>query len=232
MRTTFLILSAFLLTACGDMGFESDTDSGLSTELTSPTESFDCGNLIREPGEECDSNDDLFKCVNCKKSRKIFINTNELFSGFDIGFKDLDQSCTEAAMAGAINNDFTWKARVSKNNENIKNVIFNSNGLYVATNYDVIAYSFEDLTDGTLNSPIRLDQFSISSESSREVWTGTNIDGFILNPNCDDWTSDLPESNGVYGISDVITGEWTNFGLGNCGRDRHIYCIENEYIGR
>lgn len=230
MKQTFLILSTFLLTACGDMGFDSDTDAGLTESNNSPTESFICGNNIQEFGEECDLNDDLIPCTNCRKSRKIFINTSKPLSGLEIGSQNLDEFCTNSATEAGINSEFTWKAWISKENENIKNVIYNSPGLYVSTNYTTVAYTFNDLIDGSINNAIILDQFAIQNYDV-EIWTGTNIYGEVFE-NCDDWTNDSVNSNGTYGKSGMINGDWTDYGLGHCARSRFIYCVEDQYIER
>ena len=117
-----------------------------------------CGNLIEEPGEECDSD---FQCIYCKYPRMIFINTSKILTIDDIGnnsLEYLDDLCESEAINNGFDTVKTWKAWISKTDNNIKDRLFQSPGLYVNYVGDIVAYSFEDLIDGSINKPIWYNQ--------------------------------------------------------------------------
>lgn len=227
MKLKILLLGLILLSCNGDMS-ESDSDLTKTESSLEPTGNFDCGNFIVESGEECDSSEST--CLQCKAPRKIFINTSKSFTATEIGLLNLDEICTDDAINNGINGNYTWRAWISKDDDNIKDKIYNSSGLYVSTNYTILAHSFDDLIDGTINQPLILDQIS-EQYYDLEIWTGTNQFGINLDSNCNNWTSDDIQLSGIIGKSGTITKDWTNFGFGNCGRARFIYCVEDQYIG-
>lgn len=239
-----------LLMGCGDDTIM-DTDGDITTvtimdtDENTPTTGYnDCGNHIVEPGEECESNllpcsesepgklceSDLSACKGCHVPRMIFISSS-VFTATYIGLQNLDQICTDEAIKANINTNKTWKAWISKNEMSIKDHIYNSPGLYVS--YlgigDIIAYSFLDLTDGSINNPIIYDSNGIE-QLDKDIWTGTLTNGSYADGNCDNWTSDVGEF-GTVGKTNTITADWTNTqDLQDCANRKHIYCVEDQYI--
>lgn len=228
----FVILSLITLISCGDMEvttrFSTEDQSGL-TELT---EGFgNCGNFIREYDEECDMNSPGY-CENCRFPRMIFVN-NSLMTAPDLGIQDLNEKCTEDAIIADIYGTYggkkTWKAWISKDGMSIKDHIYNSPGLYISRTGDIIAYSFTDLTDGSINIPIIHDQNGME-HLDQDVWTGTLSDGSFSFNNCNNWISNSGEF-GTVGKTNTITADWTNTqDLGDCSSRKLIYCIEDEYL--
>lgn len=197
------------------------------------TESFDenpiCGNLIEELDEECDS--DFEKCISCKYPRMIFINSNDLLSTSEINsksFEELSSLCVIQADLNGFNTNKKWEAWISKNNNDIKDRLYNSPGLYINYTGDIIAYSFEDLTDGTINNPILYNQSGFLIKA--DVWTGTLFNGTSSPSNCNNWSL----NDGIFGTignTNTISKDWTSSEqLGNCSDRKHFYCIESEYL--
>ncbi len=188
-----------------------------------------CGNLIEELNEECDS--DSTSCVECKYPRIIFINTSQAFSASDIGKHssiELDLMCEKQAIENNFDTVKTWKAWISKKDYNIRDAIYQSPGLYVNYAGDILAYSFEDLTDGSINKPILYDQ--LGNQHIMEVWTGTLTDGTVSNANCDNWTLNSGFF-GTVGKSDVINKAWTsNEDYANCADSKYFYCVESDFV--
>lgn len=224
------LLSCILLIGCGDNDSRFDSATTTDFRFTEPTSSTgyeNCGDHIEDPGEECDT--ESTSCVKCREPRMIFVNTSVGFTALDIGSKDLDQICTDSAISAGINTVKTWKAWISRNEMNIRDNIYNSPGLYVDRLGDIVAYSFVDLTDGSINIPIVYDQDGFE-HLDKDVWTGTFPNGTTSYENCNNWTSNDIEA-GVIGRTNTITSDWTyidNYQL--CSTRKYIYCIEDRYI--
>lgn len=164
-----LLITFLLLSACGN-----DTNSNSygtnnitefnSTELivtdSATTDNYICGNDIEEPGEECDDINDK-NCVQCNSPRRIYINSTVQFDALDIKYENLDEICTELAVLNSFYNGYTWKAWISKTDLSIRDNLYNSPGHYVTLSGSILAYSFDDLTDGTLNNALIYDQDGI-----------------------------------------------------------------------
>jgi hypothetical protein len=215
-KLLFLLISP-LTSCCSDNDFN-DSD-GFSI----------CGNLIEEADEECDSDSSM--CSECKYPRMIFINTSRVFSASDIGkhtLIELDEMCEKQAIENNLHTVKTWKAWISRKDYNIGNVIYQSPGLYANYAGDILAYSFEDLTDGSINKPILYDQ--LGNQQVMEVWTGTLSDGTTSNANCDNWTLNSGFF-GTVGKSDTIVKSWTsNEDYANCADSKYFYCVESDFI--
>lgn len=213
------IISLISLSCSPEDDSETDSDG---------KDNYICGNLIEEPGEECDSDSDT--CSECKYPRMVYINTTRSFTAIDIGgtsLEKLDDICELSAIENGFNTSKTWKAWISKTSDDVKDRIFQSPGLYVNYAGDVIAYSFTDLTDGTINMPILYDQ--LGNSNNIEVWTGTLTNGTASNANCDNWTLSSGFF-GTYGNNDSILKDCTSNDIfADCADSKNIYCVESEY---
>jgi hypothetical protein len=235
MRNLLILsLIALISLSCSSVNDDvTDSDDNYNTSNGSSITDFDrnsiCGNLIEEPGEECDS--DLDTCSECKYPRMIYVNTTRSFTAIDIGstsLEKLNDICELSAIENGFHTSKSWKAWISKIDDDVKDRIFQSPGLYVNYVGDVIAYSFTDLTDGTINTPILLDQSGVSNKV--EVWTGTFTDGTASNANCDNWSLSSGFF-GTYGKTDSILKDWTSsYNWADCADSKYIYCIESEYL--
>lgn len=235
MNIKTLLITFLTLTACGD-STNSDIDTGNLTEFKSTevivtdsatTDNYICGNDIQEPGEDCDDNNDAH-CIQCNSPRRIFINSTVQFDALDIKYENLDEMCTELAVLNSFYNEFTWKAWISKTDLSIKDNLYNSLGYYTSLSGSILAYSFADLTDGTLNDVLIYDQDGIK-QLDKDVWTGTHWDGSFAYENCDNW-SDI-RAFGLMGRTNTIGKDWTTVEeLALCSEKKFFYCIEDEYI--
>jgi len=95
----------------------------------------------------------------------------------------------------------------------------------------LVANDLDDLTDGTLNSPIQVDETGTSLEGAFEVSTGTDTDG--TNPGvgtCLNWTDNSSATTAQSGRADAMDATWTdNEGLGEelCDVNNRLYCFSN-----
>lgn len=90
----------------------------------------------------------------------------------------------------------------------------------------VIAHNYADLTDGTLENPINLDEKGVESNTSRP-WTGTSSSGQPLGANCDNWLSNT--ETGQTGNQLETSYKWSADDLTPfvpCGNKQRLYCFE------
>jgi hypothetical protein len=89
----------------------------------------------------------------------------------------------------------------------------------------VIAASWTDLTDGTVNA-IFHDETGKGVAAAVKVWTGTAPSGLLKTPNCGDWAE--PLGTATTGVVAGAAGNWTAFTAVPCNatEDAHLYCFE------
>ena len=112
-----------------------------------------CGDgLLNEGVEECDDGNDVPDdgCDNaCVRDRLVFV-TEESFSpkSFD-GLAGADLACVQIAVAHKLPNPASYKAWLSDAGKSPATRFHHSPGRYVLVTGDVIAASWDDLTDGS-----------------------------------------------------------------------------------
>lgn len=212
-------------------------DTGIPT--TSDLEDINpiCGNNKRESGEECDSGNTGgdFCTVDCKKKLIIFV-TSESFNGSFEPVNDLlsinvFENCNYyAGMAGLYGRFKPW---ISTNAVSALDFLNHSDNEYVLIDGTLVANNWDDLTDGTLQHPINLDENGDLREV--DVWTGTLANGDGSEFYCDDWTDDWIDTLGTWGHSRFKDSNWTHYveimgeeGLNptTCSSWSSLYCVE------
>ena len=105
---------------------------------------------------------------------------------------------------------------------------------YRRVNYSKVADDWDDLTDGSLNSPIRVDENGDTVASDQTVYTNTNADGsrFAINRECGpsvgvgaDWNSNSAVESGAYGTVGATDSTWSWTNNNNCSIQRRLLCI-------
>lgn len=97
-------------------------------------------------------------------------------------------------------------------------------GRFVALDGSIVASGWQDLTDGTLQNPLNVDE--AKAIQNHAVWTGTNPDGTASDNNCDDWTSTGMIVAGM-GDSSTTDPAWTLAVEDNlCGNFDRLYCFQ------
>ncbi len=164
--------------------------------------------------------------LNCK--RLAFV-TRETFTGNLGGLAGADQKCFEAAKKIPGFGGRAFRAWLSDTTAAAKARLPKGTGTYRRMDNAAIATSFTDLSDGSVSSPIALDQNGTKLETGdleRSVWTGTTVDGVDSTFNCFDWTSADTMESGSYGDSQAKDRAWTDSGMDSCNASRHLYCVE------
>lgn len=168
-------------------------------------------------------------CVDCDKDLTVFVSSNSYYGDLN-GITGADRTCQELADDAGLSG--TYKAWLSTSRDySPANSWDHSDQNYVSTDPEtIIAYDWNDLTDGELDNSIWLNQYA--EGQSNDVWTGTDSDGYPAgsfgdaSEFCNNWTSDSWSNEAVYGLSYYSSYEWTDNSWEDCDYDKHIYCFE------
>ncbi|MGB1015103.1 MAG: DUF4215 domain-containing protein, partial [Nannocystaceae bacterium] len=213
--------------ACDD-GNPDETDGCLSTcQLAT------CGDgFVHQDVEECDGQANCNEA--CIRDRYVFV-TNEAFQGNLkgpsqlSGIKVADSVCRTRANAAGLKGEADFLAWLSDDDTSPAQRFFHSPGRYVLPDGTVVANSWEDLTDGTLQNPILMTETQDLPQPST-VWTNTNPDGTPASEDsCENWSSEDFNLKSILGLMANSDSEWTklDFPIG-CHAISQLYCFEQQ----
>lgn len=155
---------------------------------------------------------------------RIFV-TSASFTGSLNGLSGADQKCQDAKSSAGLERNY--KAIVSVTGSEAKSRLNITGSIFMFTDdstRELIAANGVDLWDtgneDLINSVNRSEGYLTISDT---VWTGTNNDGSLAFETCNNWTS--ISSDGQYGNSENIRGEWVESGFESCANANHLYCI-------
>ena len=113
---------------------------------------------------------------------------------------------------------------------------------YVRTDGAVVADDWADLTDGTIQNPINVDEDGVLRNSPSLVWSFTRIDGspgLFGNQNyscyngdchCDNWTTtqtNNPTQGSAFSKANNVDFQWTDYSYANaCGSNYRLKCFQ------
>jgi hypothetical protein len=109
---------------------------------------------------------------------------------------------------------------------------FTSDGPWFRLDGKRVAASRDQLTSGTLDNPISLNEQNQPVGTGSFAWTGANADGAPSPDTCVDWTSNSSVSFGNVGATDATDPSWTQSDTISgpffqpCNTAAHIYCFE------
>ncbi|HEY0138219.1 MAG TPA: DUF4215 domain-containing protein [Nannocystis sp.] len=217
-----------------DDSSESGTTSALDTG-TSGAAPF-CGDGTLDDDEECDDGnlvaDDGCNAL-CKRDRQVFVSSEPgFFGGMLQGLKGADNYCVSRAAQAGFAHFLKFKAFLSDSKTDAVDRLFAGEGRYVLVDGTVVADNWQALLTEPLQHPIELTE--LGEVLHRAVWTGTRYgDGRAVpgSTHCDGWTSEDPDEQASFGISDEVDVNWTQsqyFNPGSCGSMYAIYCIEQQ----
>lgn len=166
------------------------------------------------------------------QSKKVFVTAATYTADFG-GAAAADALCQQAANDLAVPIGGTFKAWISDSFGSPATQFTHSNGPYVLLNGTVIANDWADLTDGTLQAPIRITENGSKAPISA-IFSGTNPNGTpvagvnaIDQPeayDCNGWTS--TSGDGAYGNNTTVDNSWSNQTVSNCSVSLPLYCFE------
>ena len=206
-------------------GTQAGSDSSGSTGMPAPV----CGDGVVQGDETCDDGnatpDD--GCQECARDSVVFI-TSERYQGYALeGLYGADQRCRILAAKANLSRFETFRAWLSVPAMPAADRLLHSRGRYVLTNGLVVAQDWDELTSGTLQNPIVVDEASQTREDL--AWTGTLPDGqpALGSEFCGDWNETMGFLIfGGEGLSLAVDSKWSFFGQGDCGSENRLYCVE------
>jgi hypothetical protein len=148
-----------------------------------------------------------------------------------------DSFCTNAAVSAGHSGTWTaWVGPGSGSGQEAKDRILDAQ--YVLTNSIVVADSLAELTSGTLQNPINVDEFLLPA-GGVNVWTGVDADGNSSSGpgTCQVWSSGDSGFQGRIGLSNATGESWTdssggdpNMGGNDCDTLNRLYCFADVQI--
>ena len=163
---------------------------------------------------------------------KVFV-TNNTYNGNLGRLLGADSKCSALAGAGGLpNSTGTWKAWLSNSTQNATGRLVHPSEPIYLINGTKIADDWTDLTDGSLDNPINVDQngATVPSPSTFTVWTGTNSTGH-LSPfagTCVNWNGLF--GNARHGVAGYTTLDWTDNNNLACGSLSGLFCFSQSAI--
>ena len=155
--------------------------------------------------------------------------TSTTYNGNLGGVAGADAICQARASAAGLSG--TFKAWISSAAANQPSSTFTHSSVgYWTPNGIIIANSWADLTDGTLDAAINVDEAGNQRSAATNVWTNVTTAGAIktdANANdCTNWSTGANVAGGERGSSSSATGTWTNNTAQNCNNTKRLYCFQ------
>ncbi len=135
------------------------------------------------------------------------------------GLNGADTICQGLASAAGLSG--TFKAWLSDSTGSPSTRFTQASTPYVRIDGAQIADSWADLTDGTLDNPLNLDENGVGVRT--QTWTGTETDGTALTNHCNNWVG---TPFGTIGDPTRTAVPWTNSRVLGCAFSLKIYCFQ------
>jgi hypothetical protein len=162
----------------------------------------------------------------CRDSVKLVFATSAAYSGNLGGVAGADSHCAGLAAAAGLSG--TYAAWLSEFGQTVtaSTRLTHASVPYVLVDGAKIADDWNDLTDGSLHAPIKLDENGEPGDF-KSFWTGTAADGSNGGAaTCTQWTDGTSgASHGLIG-SPHIGIAWTERTNLRCFDQAHLYCFE------
>ncbi len=230
-------LAGCVANVCGDgdkgPGEECDDGDADNTDACIDTcKNASCGDGFVEKGvEDCDDGNDVDddECSNsCETpaSALLVFVTAELWDGNLGGVSGADDKCQQQADDAGLSGTYMAWLSTDNNGPSTRFITKGGNVAYTLVDGTIVADTWADLVDGTVDNPINIDPFGNSGADSKEVWTNTAVDGTpVGNVNCMGWTKSGGQ-DGPVGERDQSNDKWTNAAIKGCGGVKHLYCFQ------
>lgn len=232
-----------LIASCGDefvQKGEEDCDDGNDENTDECTEGCKlaaCGDgYVQEGEEECDDSNQVDNdgCSSvCTLERRVFVSSTAYSSGEINGLTGANMVCQGLAEgAGLTGNYKAWLSDAAEGPSKTFGVDPQETPVpYILVDGTIVANSWADLIDGTLQNPINHDEHDgdMSSNLTVVVWTNTLPNGNPKNEqDCNSWgeTDGDPPPQGNTGFSSSKVISWTNYTQNACPGDAHLYCFQ------
>lgn len=160
-------------------------------------------------------------------TKRVFV-TSTTYGGNLGGLVGADAKCQERANVANLGG--FWKAWLSDSKTSATSRLDHNTSSYKLLNGIIIASSWTDLTDGSLQNPINITENGNTANGF--VWTNSLVSGEITSKewgHCQDWTVDNGNA-GSFGRADESDQRWTYAGGYGCEGFSRLYCFEQPQI--
>ena len=158
--------------------------------------------------------------------RIVFV-TSSTFTGALGGVSGGDQACSELATSAGLTG--TYRAWLSDGAGRSPSVTFTrTDAPFVMTSGVRLADHWADLTDGTINNAIVIDELGRQPDTVPVVWTGTEPSGQLASSSasCRGWSDASSGVSGEIGVFDRIGAGWSAARSAPCDQPGRLYCFE------
>jgi hypothetical protein len=166
-------------------------------------------------------------------AKRVFASS-ECYLGSLGGLGGADEKCQTLAAAAGLAGTFTAWLADAHDGPSVR--LPHASVPYVLVDGSVLARDWDDLVDGTIATPIALEErgAGVSGDCGSRVWTNTSVLGFValsdaLEFACYEWTLSLFSRWGVVGDATATDASWTDggpFGMQRCSSAGRLYCFE------
>jgi hypothetical protein len=227
------IVGCTTVTGVGDLyttAWDGGADAAESGNANLPTdpESPGPGKEVEDTGVDADPGRDAGKPsdagVDASPSR-VFVLSRTVRGDLN-GVGEADQLCTASARDADL--DGEWVAWLSSGARTARDRV-TSPGPFVLVDGTRVSATKAQLTGGTLEHAIDLDERRKPVSNDTTVWTGTRADGTSsgFGETCMDWNPSTPSiAQGRTGSVRATDGGWTQGALAQCSNLARVYCFE------
>ena len=181
-----------------------------------------------------DDVDQLIQAHRVAEHPKIVFVTSSTYSGDLGGLGGADAKCRGLALnAGLLG---TFKAWISGDgaSEEARDRLTHADVPYRRVDWVKVADSWDDLTDGTLDNPITVDQNGNTVASQLTVYTNTNANGSMVGVDREcssggpgpEWNTSSNLESGAYGTVGATNSAWSFQTNDACSNLRRLYCFQ------
>ena len=158
-------------------------------------------------------------------SKTIFVSSTEQTGNLG-GVAGADSLCNDFAIAAGLPG--VYKAWLASNDDDDPESRFVQSAFpYILPDGVVVADDWADLTDGSLQNPINVDENVVGGVLGA-VWTNVDPDGHhSAQPDCANWTDDgITNIIGAVGLAQEVDARWTDFVVNPiCNTGGRLYCF-------
>jgi hypothetical protein len=164
--------------------------------------------------------------------RIVFV-TSQTYDGDLGGLSGADDKCQTLALNAGLLGTFKAWISGSSTSEEARDRMSRADVAYRRVDFVKVADGWPDLTDGTLDAPINVNESGNTVLSSLTAYTNTDADGSIheTGRECgqdpgDQWnTNDMFQSGG-FGAVGATNNTWSWVSNNDCMNQRRLYCVQ------
>ena len=164
---------------------------------------------------------------------KIVFVTSQTYDGDLGGLSGADAKCAARANAAGLLGTFKAWISGSSTSEEARDRMSQADVAYRRVDFVKVADNWNDLTNGTLDAPINVNEHGNAVNTFLTAYTNTDSDGSIhetgrecgANPG-QEWNTDDMFQSGGYGTVGATNSTWSWVTNHNCQNSRRLYCIQ------